>query len=134
LYAAKHAGRNRVHLYGESLRSFHRVRMRCEGMYRAAFPDLRPITIREISEGGVLFDSRERLPDETLIEVHVPVSPSEPRVVATARVVRVRAGEAGPFEVAARIVDVEPRDARRLSEYLASQRRFTRGETPTSTP
>ncbi len=124
LYAAKAEGRNQVQLYARSLRSFHRVRARLEGRYRALSQEFRPMTTLDISEGGLLFLTEQSLPAGSLVELHLAIPGAGPEVTASGRVVHVLERNTGGFDTAVRIMNIDCEDRRRLTGYMGELRRL----------
>jgi diguanylate cyclase (GGDEF)-like protein len=120
LYLAKEQGRNRVHIYGENRRSFGRVDATLQGRFSTVSPDLRPLDLVNLSEGGMLFMTADRLPVGALLDFALVLPGDEREIRASGRIVRVEPRE-GRFETAIRLIDIEPADRVRLTLFIRRQ-------------
>jgi diguanylate cyclase (GGDEF)-like protein len=69
MYAAKAKGKNRVYLFGQSLRSYQRVGADVEGSFQILGSEWMPLTCVDLSVGGLRFLSDRKPPTGALIEV-----------------------------------------------------------------
>lgn len=120
LYRAKHDGRNRVGLFGESSRSFGRHRLKWQGSLRALDA---PIVVRgvEVGDGGLVFRADRSFEADALVEISVEL-PGEPAVMLAGRVVWSRAAGDDTWESAVRVVEQGIADRHRLAVWLADLR------------
>jgi diguanylate cyclase (GGDEF)-like protein len=118
MYSAKAEGKNRVRLFGESLRSFRRIEADVEGSLLQVGSEPKPVTCVNLSEGGIRFLSDRAISSGTLTEVSLELPDSHGRVPLTCRVVDELETSAGRHLVGARILDMAARDQRNLRRYL----------------
>ena len=122
LYAAKGEGKNRVQIYGENRRSFHRIAASLRGGYRAPSRQEHPLRTVDISEAGIRFVTDRALPAGTLLELRLEI-PGDPKAIGAAgRVVHSMASADGRFEVAVRVAAIETEDRLALARHIASLR------------
>jgi len=120
LYVAKTLGKNRVHLYGHSRRSYFRVDTTLQGQFRELSAKDRPFTAVNLSERGLLIHAQRKLTEGTLLDLDLGLPNSKRKVVLSGRVSRVEKLKSGKFEVAIRIVDIPSQDQRLLAEFIRS--------------
>lgn len=121
LYRAKSEGKNRTVPYSDDRREFVRFDSRLIGRVRVMEAAASPITTSNISQGGVLFTSREPLQVGGVLEIKLFVPPDEQEVLCTARVVRV-VERAADYEVGIKIINIEGIDRHRFQKHLAGLR------------
>ncbi len=119
LYVAKDRGKNRIHLYGSSRRSFRRVDAILTGECGAMNAECRPLTTINIGEGGFLFVVDRYLPVGTLVDVKIDLPNTDRSITATGRVVRSADRGDNRFETALRIVEMSNRDRHALAGLIA---------------
>lgn len=117
LYMAKRAGKNQVALFGESRRSFGRVRATLPGSFRTLAESVRTMITVDISEGGVLFRTADQMPVGSLVQMHVEIAP-EQRIEAVGRVVYVENGGDGTYRTGVDLIDLRNVDRVRLSQLI----------------
>ena len=122
LYAAKSAGKNQVQLYGRSRRSFPRFRAVLDGSFRVLGDGSRPLRTVDVSEAGLLFVTDDPLPVGSLLEFQLDLPENRGAIPGVGRVVYAIERERGRFEVAVRLVGIEPRDRQLLSRFVADLR------------
>jgi diguanylate cyclase (GGDEF)-like protein len=120
LYVAKAGGKNQVTLYGGSRRSHGRVDAALDGECRTLSGDREPVTTVNLSEAGVLFETRRRIDPESLIELRLNL-PGRPPVILAARVVHAADGN-GRFLLAARFLEPSRADRLALRRFLEERR------------
>ena len=118
MYAAKTGGKDRVHLYGQNIRSHPRTSTSIGGQFRTLAAESHPLTALNISERGLLFLSDVSAPRGSLIEISLLLPASDQMITASGRVVRVQQKENGKFEVGIRIVDISRKDRMLLAGYI----------------
>ncbi len=118
LYVAKANGKNQVHLYGENRRSHTRVDASPEGKYHPLEIEGRPMKTLNISEGGLVFLGRSKLPVGALVGVSFHLPPHDQEISASGRVIRVEEKEKGWYETVLSIIDMRREDQRVLSGYI----------------
>ncbi len=123
MYQAKAAGKNRVQLYGDSGRSFGRVRATLGGEFRMLAPQAYSLTTLGVGEGGMHFFCERALGEGSVLDValQVPGSPCPIRVSAV--VLRTERCDDGRYETAVRFTTMTTEDRKRLAEYVRGSRR-----------
>ncbi|HXH28544.1 MAG TPA: diguanylate cyclase, partial [Candidatus Polarisedimenticolia bacterium] len=123
LYFAKSRGKNQVHLYGESRRSFQRVQASLEGRLSLVATDSHPFTTLNVSEGGLLLSTQRALPVGALLDVALSLDDGANVVQASGRVIRIEEKPEGKYDAAVRLIDISSRDQALLTKYI--QHRLT---------
>ncbi|MCZ6669527.1 MAG: diguanylate cyclase [Acidobacteria bacterium] len=118
LYFAKSNGKNQVHLYGHNRRSYQRVFAKLEGTYQALAQESFPMTILNLSEGGLLFQVDRNLPMGTLIRTRFMIPEEKKEISLSARVIRVEETGKEVFQVGVRILEILAADWCLLSRYI----------------
>ncbi len=118
MYLAKAKGKNQVELYGNDRRSFSRIRTTLNGEFRAMSPQSHPLETLDISGGGLRFSSDRSMLLGSLVDVDLLLSQDAEPIRLAGRVVDSREIESGRFEVAVRVVEIDPKDRRQLGVHL----------------
>lgn len=118
MYAAKASGKNRVQLFGQSIRSYRRTNASLSGGFRKLAAESHPLTTLNISEGGFLFLSDVNLPLGSLAEISLVLPDSQKEITMSGRVIHVEEKENGNFEVGTRVVDISRNDRALLAGYI----------------
>ncbi len=118
LYEAKTSGRNQVRLFGESNRSFQRLRTSLEGKFRVIAEDDTPLTALEISEGGMRLVVNRSVGIGTLIDVDLQLPDTDREISVLGRVVRVEQKGQGTFETAVQAIVIQNEDRELLRRHL----------------
>jgi diguanylate cyclase (GGDEF)-like protein len=119
LYEAKRAGKNRVCLFAESMRSYARRRAVWPARIEPAGAPAFVVETSEVGEGGFSFRSAQDLATGLLIETALTPPEGAPlRMVG--RVVWSRTDALAHHEVAVRFVEAGGRDRQRLSRWITS--------------
>ena len=120
MYVAKTLGKNRVHLYGHSRRSYFRIHTTLQGEFREVSAEHRQFTAVNLCERGLLLHVQRRLTEGTLIDLDLGLPNSKRKLAISGRVVRTGELKSGGFEAAIRIVDIATQDHRLLGEFIHS--------------
>lgn len=123
LYFAKSNGKNQVHLYGHNRRSYQRVFARFEGTYQVLAKESFPMTILNLSEGGLLFQVERNLPLGTLIRTRFIIPEEKKTISLSAKVIRVEETGKEIFQVGIRILEILAADWCLLSRYIGELHR-----------
>ncbi len=119
LYLAKSSGRNQVQLFGQSRRSYPRVKASLEGEYRALLSETRKMTTVDLGAGGVRFRTSESLEVGTLMDATLTLPGKTEPLSLVGRVVQTEPEDStDDAEAAISIVEMGSADRRALSEYL----------------
>jgi diguanylate cyclase (GGDEF)-like protein len=118
MYAAKAEGKNRVQLYGSSIRSYRRVNAEVEGSMRLLGDNPLPLTCINLSEGGLRFLADSRIEPGETTEVTLDLPGSHGRVSLGCRVIKTTLTDSGRYLVGSRITTIDPSDQRRLNGYI----------------
>jgi diguanylate cyclase (GGDEF)-like protein len=118
LYQAKSKGKNRVEIYGENRRSYHRVEAELSGRLVAPSREPHTFTTVDISEGGLRFLTDAELPKSALVDLRLNLPGSEREIELGGRVVKSSPAEGGKHDTAIRVVDLHARDRVLLIEYV----------------
>ena len=108
MYIAKSNGKNQVQLYGESKRSYERIKAMLPGRFRGLEREAHALTTVNISEEGILFRSDRELAVGTFVDVTLTLT-SKDEIRASGRVVHVEKPAPGVFHIAVRITDSSAR-------------------------
>lgn len=119
MYVAKEAGKNRVQLYGESRRSYRRIRAALDGNFCVVSTACYPMTTQNVSEGGLLCTTDRNFPLGSLIDVELQLPDGE--FNASGRVIRVEEKTPGDFETAICLLNADPHDRVRLVRFLRTR-------------
>ena len=120
MYVAKTLGKNRVHLYGHSRRSYFRIRTTLQGELRELSAENRQFTAVNLCERGLLLHVQTRLTEGTLLDLDLKLPNSRRRMAISGRVIRVEKLKSGVFEAAIRIVEIETKNHKLLGEFIRS--------------
>jgi diguanylate cyclase (GGDEF)-like protein len=118
MYLAKAKGKNQVELYGHDRRSFARVRTAINGKFRHMSPQAHPLETLDVSGGGLRFTSDRSMPLGSLVDVDLLISEKAEGIRLAGRVVDSKESGPGEFEVAIRVVEIDPQDRWQLGLYL----------------
>jgi len=122
LYVAKTLGKNQVHLYSQSRRSFRRVEASVTGSFVGLSSKQFPLQTINLSAAGVLFRASREVAPGAIIEVRLNLPGTPDGVAAMGRVIRSDQRKDRSWEVAMRILNAPPADRYHLSEFLDSLR------------
>ena len=128
MYAAKASGKNRVHVYGQGVRSYPRTDTSLSGRFRMLAAESHPLTALNISEGGFLFLSDVSLVPGSLADINLVLPDSQKEINMTGRVIHVKEKKKGTFEVGIRVVDISRNDSALLAGYIRSATQGSRTE------
>lgn len=117
MYTAKSRGKNQVALFAESERTHSRLKATINGEYCLISTEFQPLTTLNISEGGILFITNQKLPLEAMLDIKLSVDNEKP-ILFTGRVVRVEESDCGGFRAAIRIMHINDVQRRRLNKSL----------------
>jgi diguanylate cyclase (GGDEF)-like protein len=130
LYVAKSKGKNQVRLYSDERRDFIRIDTALAGSFSLVAEHAQPLTTLNVSEGGVLFGTTQRLEVGVTLQVSLKLPPERRPVRCLARVVRV-IEEAGGYEIGVRFIDMDKSHRRLFNRFVRSQARAARrGRSP----
>lgn len=118
LYYAKSRGKNQVHLYGESRRSYQRISAALQGRLLSAASEPHPFTTVNLSETGLLLRVGNALPIGSLVDITLLLPEPRRDIRASGRVIRVEERAGGRYETAVRIIDIAAPDQLLLARYL----------------
>lgn len=119
LYSAKADGKNRVQLFGQSLRSYQRVKVDIEGSYRLIGSERVPLCCVDLGQGGLCFVATREIEPRALTQVTLDLPGSKRHISLTCEVVDVTPVEFGRFLVGSRILNMDANDRRRLCAYIS---------------
>jgi diguanylate cyclase (GGDEF)-like protein len=119
LYSAKADGKNRVQLFGQSLRSYQRVKVDIEGSYRLIGSERVPLSCVDLGQGGLCFVATREIEPRALTQVTLDLPGSKRPISLTCEVVDVTPREFGRFLVGSRILNMDANDRRRLCAYIS---------------
>jgi diguanylate cyclase (GGDEF)-like protein len=118
LYVAKSRGKNQVYLYGQDRRSYRRVEASLDGRFCVLAAEYHSLSTVNLSERGLLFRAERELPLGSLIDLRLALPDAKTGIAASGRVVRVEEDRDGSYVAAIRIVEIAPRDRRRLLKFM----------------
>jgi diguanylate cyclase (GGDEF)-like protein len=118
LYYAKSRGKNQVHLYGESRRSYQRISAALQGRLHSVASEPHPFTTVNLSETGLLLLVGNALPIGSLVDITLLLPEPRRDIRASGRVIRVEERAGGRYEAAVRIIDIAAPDQLLLAKYL----------------
>ena len=118
LYRAKSRGKNRVEIFGENRRSYHRVEARLSGRLIAPSAEPHSFTTVDISEGGLRFLTDAELPLEALVDLRLTLPGHDHEIEVGGRVVKCEPAENGGHDAASRVVELSAGNRIVLSRYL----------------
>ena len=124
LYIAKSIGKNCVKAFSDERREHARLDVALPGRIRLLEEKAARFDTLNLSEGGVLFHSKEPLPSGTLVQLQVEIPPGREPVECVARVLRVVGSRRG-FEIGTEIVHMPRAHQRRFRLFL---KRLKEGE------
>lgn len=103
-------------------RRFKRVRAACLLKYKVQGQGkFRVVNAKDISAGGLSFWTDERIPESSILDLEIFISPDQPPVTSVGRVVQVRKDRTGSvYQVAVSFLDVK-REEREGLARLADQ-------------
>jgi diguanylate cyclase (GGDEF)-like protein len=117
LYIAKSIGKNCVKAFSDERREHARLDVALPGHIRLLEEKAARFDTLNLSEGGVLFHSKEPLPRGTLVQLKIEIPPGREPVECVARVLRVVGNRRG-FEIGTEIVHMPPAHQRRFRFFL----------------
>lgn len=122
LYTAKSLGKNRVELFGGSLRSYPRRDATLHGVLQVLGAGERPFTTVQLGENGMSLVADQTVMHGTLVDVTLMLPEPEPprEVKAAGRVIRVREDGRERFQMAVRFLEITAPDHLVLSRYVRS--------------
>jgi diguanylate cyclase (GGDEF)-like protein len=119
MYAAKADGKNRLQLFGKSMRSFLRVEADVTGSLRLFSSNSVPLTCVNLSEGGLSLLADRSVEPGATSEVTLDLLPgSDGSISLTCRVVKTTRQDSGRYLIGFRILSMDVKDHRRLTSYL----------------
>lgn len=122
LYFAKTRGKNQVHLFGESRRSYKRISAALEGKLHLLASQSHPFTTVNLSEHGVLLQSDLALPIGSLVDVTLFLPEPPQGINASGRVIRVEERAGRQYEAAIRLIDITAADQLLLAKYIRQRK------------
>lgn len=117
LYIAKSMGKNCVKPFSDERREYTRLDATLAGHFSVLEKDSHVLTTLNLSEGGVLFHCRQRLPTGAFVKVQLALSPSGEPVEGAVRVLRAVGARDG-FEIGAEIIHMPRAHQRRFRFFL----------------
>jgi two-component system cell cycle response regulator len=117
LYVAKSMGKNCVKPFSDERREHVRLEAVIQGRFSAVESREHRLITRNLSEGGLLFQSREPIGTGGVVRVQLALPPKGEPVECVARVQRV-VGARGGFEIGAQIVHMPRLHERRYRFFL----------------
>jgi len=117
LYVSKTLGKNQVHPYSQSRRSFRRVDAALEGRFAAVSDKVHPLRTINLGPAGVLFKTGQRVSSGTVLQLHLSLPGSVHEIELTGEVIRV-AEKRGHFETALRFLHMPPADRSLLNDFI----------------
>jgi len=117
LYIAKSIGKNCVKAFSDERREHARLDVALPGRIRLLEEKAARFDTLNLSEGGVLFHSKEPLPRGTLVQLQIEIPPGREPVECAARVLRAEGSRRG-FEIGTEIVHMPPAHQRRFRFFL----------------
>jgi diguanylate cyclase (GGDEF)-like protein len=117
LYVAKSMGKNCVKPFSDERREHARLDAALAGRFSAVESRDHRLTTRNVSEGGILFHTREPIASGTVVRVRLSLPPGGEPVECVARVLRV-VGAHGGFEIGTQIVHMPRMHERRYRFFL----------------
>ncbi len=120
LYVAKTLGKNQVHLYSQSRRSFRRIEASVAGRIALLADWTMEMQTLNLSTGGVLFRAPRQVPTGAVVQVSLEVPGAPREVTAIGRVIRADRGHDGLWETALRVLHMASEDRIHLAEFLES--------------
>jgi diguanylate cyclase (GGDEF)-like protein len=117
LYIAKSMGKNCVKPFSDERREYARLDAVLPGRFSVLEKCSHALTTLNVSEGGVLFHSREPLPAGAFVRLRLALPPSGEPVECAVRVLRV-VGARGGFEIGTEIVHMPRTHQRRFRFFL----------------
>ena len=117
LYVAKSVGKNCVKAFSDERREHARLDATVSGFYSALASERHPVSTTNVSEGGILFQSAERLPNGALLKLQLALPPAGEPIECAVKVLRV-IGARGGFEIGTQIIHMSRPHARRFRQFL----------------
>ncbi len=117
LYIAKSMGKNCVKPFSDERREYARLDAALPGCFSVLEKGSHALTTLNLSEGGVLFHSREPLPTGAFVKLQLALPPSGEPVECAVRVLRVVGARCG-FEIGTQIVHMPRVHQRRFRFFL----------------
>ncbi|HEY8233643.1 MAG TPA: diguanylate cyclase [Vicinamibacteria bacterium] len=117
LYVAKSVGKNCVKAFSDERREHARLDATVSGFYSALASERHPFSTTNVSEGGILFQSAERLPNGALLRLQLALPPAGEPIECAVKVLRV-IGARGGFEIGTQIIHMPRPHARRFRQFL----------------
>ena len=118
MYTAKAKGKNQAQLYGANRRALPRVEVALQGEVRILEEDSIPFSTLNVSERGLRLRAKEPLALNSMVEFVLNLPGHHEGVKAYARVVRIYEKEAGAYQMALSIMDIDTREYSALTTYL----------------
>lgn len=118
LYVSKTLGKNQVHPYSQSRRSFRRVDAAIEGRFAAVSEKVHPLRTINIGPAGVLFRTGQRISSGTVLQLQLSLPGSVHEVSLTGEVIRVTEKPRGHFETALKFLHMPPADRSLLNDFI----------------
>ncbi len=118
LYVSKTLGKNQVHPYSQSRRSFRRVDAAIEGRFAAVSEKVHPLRTINIGPAGVLFRTGQRISSGTVLQLQLSLPGSVHEVSLTGEVIRVTEKPRGHFETALKFLHMPPADRSLLNDSI----------------
>jgi len=121
MYTAKAKGKNQSQLYGANRRALRRVQVELEGEIRVLKEESIPFSTLDVSERGLRLKAKESLEMNSMVEFVLNLPGHAQGVKAYGRVVRVYDKEAGAYQMALAIMDIDSREYMALTRYLRTE-------------
>jgi diguanylate cyclase (GGDEF)-like protein len=117
LYVAKSLGKNCVKAFSDERREHARLDARLVGFFQALADQRHALTTTNVSEGGVLFRSKERLPAGSLLQLQLTLPLTNEPIECAAKLLRSTPARGG-YEVATQIIHMTRGHARRFRQFI----------------
>ena len=118
LYVSKTLGKNQVHPFSQSRRSFGRVDAAVEGRFAAVSEKVHPLRTINIGPAGVLFRTNQRISSGTVLQLQLSLPGSVHEISLAGEVIRVNEKPRGHFETALKILHMPPADRFLLNDFI----------------
>jgi len=120
LYTAKRLGKNKVRSFSDERRDYERFETSLTGRIQRIDCGMSPIVTSNISQGGLLVNSRQLIPVDSIIQIAIDLAPNQ-KIACTGRVVRVvTTGQM--HQLGVMILHIERRQIYQLQTYLLTHR------------
>ena len=117
LYIAKSMGKNCVKPFSDERREHARLEASVAGFYNVLADERRPIATTNVSEGGILFRTKEPVPTGSLLKLQLALPPTGELVECAVKVLRVT-GARGAFELGTQILHMPRQHLRRFRHFI----------------